>query len=34
MENKFVIDSSIVMTRCFSDETSEYADIVLDSPGM
>ena len=31
MENKFVIDNSIVMTWCFSDETSKYADIVLDS---
>ncbi len=31
MDNKFVIDNSIVMTWCFSDETSKYADIVLDS---
>ncbi len=31
MDNKFVIDNSIVMTRCFSDESSKYADIVLDS---
>jgi len=31
VDNKFVIDNSIVMTWCFSDETSEYADMVLDS---
>ncbi len=31
MENKFVIDNSIVMTWCFSDEPSKYADVVLDS---
>lgn len=31
MENKFVIDNSIVMTWCFSDEANKYADIVLDS---
>lgn len=31
MENKFVIDNSIVMAWCFSDEANKYADIVLDS---
>lgn len=30
MENKFVTDNSIVMAWCFSDETSKYANIVLD----
>lgn len=31
MENKFVIDNSIVMTWCFNDESSKYSDIILDS---
>ena len=31
MENKFVIDNSIVMAWCFRDESSKYADIILDS---
>lgn len=31
MGNKFVVDNSIVMSWCFRDEISKYADIVLDS---
>lgn len=30
MEADFVLDNSIVMTWCFEDETSEYADLILD----
>jgi len=31
MIKRFVIDNSVVMVWCFEDETSEYADKVLDS---
>jgi predicted nucleic acid-binding protein len=31
MGNDFVVDNSIVMTWCFEDEASEYADTVLDN---
>ncbi len=31
MSDKFVIDNSVIMTWCFEDEVSEYADAVLDS---
>jgi predicted nucleic acid-binding protein len=31
MNDRFVVDNSIVMTWCFKDETSPYADAVLDS---
>ncbi len=31
MENKFVIDNSIVMAWCFSDESSKYTNTILDS---
>ncbi|MGR3179302.1 MAG: type II toxin-antitoxin system VapC family toxin [Candidatus Anammoxibacter sp.] len=31
MENRFVIDNSIVMAWCFKDESSKYVDIILDS---
>ena len=31
MSKDFVIDNSVVMTWCFKDETSKYADAVLDS---
>ena len=30
MSDGFVIDNSVVMTWCFKDETSQYADNVLD----
>jgi predicted nucleic acid-binding protein len=30
MENTFVVDNSVVMSWCFTDETNEYADAVLD----
>ncbi len=30
MSNDFVIDNSVVMTWCFKDETSQYADVILD----
>ncbi|MBW2237739.1 MAG: type II toxin-antitoxin system VapC family toxin [Deltaproteobacteria bacterium] len=30
MSDDFVIDNSVVMTWCFKDETSQYADLVLD----
>ena len=31
MSGDFVIDNSVVMTWCFKDETSKYADAILDS---
>ena len=31
MKDRFVVDNSIVMTWCFEDEASPYADAVLDS---
>ncbi|MDZ7698515.1 MAG: type II toxin-antitoxin system VapC family toxin [Deltaproteobacteria bacterium] len=31
MGQSFVIDNSVVMSWCFKDEASEYADAVLDS---
>ncbi|WDN89149.1 hypothetical protein BuS5_02117 [Desulfosarcina sp. BuS5] len=31
MNKSFVIDTSVVMTWCFKDEVSQYADFVLDS---
>lgn len=31
MNGRFVVDNSIVMTWCFKDEASTYADAVLDS---
>ena len=31
MSEHFVIDTSVVMTWCFKDETSKYADAILDS---
>lgn len=31
MGNKFVVDNSIVMSWCFRDESSKYADKILDS---
>ncbi|MDY6990712.1 MAG: type II toxin-antitoxin system VapC family toxin [Thermodesulfobacteriota bacterium] len=31
MDDGFVIDASVVMSWCFKDEASEYADAVLDS---
>ncbi len=30
MSDDFVIDNSVVMTWCFKDETSRYADVILD----
>jgi predicted nucleic acid-binding protein len=30
MDTDFVVDNSVVMTWCFKDETSQYADAVLD----
>lgn len=30
MEQDFVVDNSVVMTWCFKDETSRYADRILD----
>ncbi len=30
MSRDFVVDNSIVMAWCFKDETSQYADSVLD----
>ncbi|MBN2495003.1 MAG: type II toxin-antitoxin system VapC family toxin [Deltaproteobacteria bacterium] len=30
MEDRFVVDNSVVMGWCFEDESSEYADAVLD----
>lgn len=30
MSESFVIDNSVVMSWCFKDETSQYADAVLD----
>lgn len=34
MSDDFVIDNSVVMTWCFKDETSQYADLVLDRLGV
>jgi predicted nucleic acid-binding protein len=31
MSENFVVDNSVVMTWCFSDETNKYSDAVLDS---
>jgi len=31
LDKRFVIDNSVVMAWCFEDETSPYADFVLDS---
>jgi len=31
MNKSFVIDTSVVMTWCFKDEVSQYADSILDS---
>ncbi len=31
MGDKFVIDNSVVMAWCFKDESSKYADIILES---
>jgi predicted nucleic acid-binding protein len=31
MNKSFVIDNSVVMTWCFKDEASQYADSILDS---
>ena len=31
MEERFVLDNSIVMSWCFQDEASKYADAVLDA---
>ncbi len=31
MSDDFVIDNSVVMAWCFKDETSQYADHILDS---
>ena len=31
MDKSFVIDTSVVITWCFKDEASQYADSVLDS---
>ena len=31
MDKSFVIDNSVVMTWCFKDEASQYADFILDS---
>lgn len=31
MGNKFVVDNSIVMSWCFRDESSKYAEKILDS---
>ena len=31
MNKSFVIDTSVVMTWCFKDEASQYADSILDS---
>jgi predicted nucleic acid-binding protein len=31
MQERFVLDNSIVMSWCFQDEASEYADAALDS---
>ncbi|NVL90650.1 MAG: type II toxin-antitoxin system VapC family toxin [Desulfobacterales bacterium] len=30
MSENFVVDNSVVMTWCFSDETNKYSDAVLD----
>jgi len=30
MSENFVMDNSVVMTWCFKDETSQYADAILD----
>ena len=30
MEDRFVIDNSVVMSWCFSDECNDYADAILD----
>lgn len=30
MRNGFVVDNSVIMAWCFKDETSEYADNILD----
>ncbi len=30
MGDDFVIDNSVIMTWCFSDEASQYADLILD----
>ena len=30
MNDDFVVDNSVVMTWCFKDETSQYADHILD----
>lgn len=34
MGDDFVIDNSVVMTWCFKDEASKYADAILDSLEM
>ena len=31
MGDDFVVDNSVVMRWCFNDETSKYADVILDS---
>lgn len=31
MSENFVVDNSVVMTWCFSDETNKYSDAILDS---
>ena len=31
MGDDFVIDNSVVMTRCFEDKINQYADAILDS---
>ncbi len=31
MIKRFVVDNSVVMVWCFEDETSDYADKVLES---
>ena len=30
MGDDFVIDNSVIMTWCFKDEASQYADLILD----
>jgi len=30
MENPIVVDTSVVMSWCFEDETNPYADVTLD----
>ena len=31
MFGSFVVDTSVVMSWCFKDETNQYSDAVLDS---